>query len=66
HVFTIEDHYPVGGLGDVALEALNGSSIKVEKLAVMDYPESGSTSDLMAKYGIDAAALKARVLTVLK
>ncbi|PKL76145.1 MAG: transketolase, partial [Candidatus Melainabacteria bacterium HGW-Melainabacteria-1] len=66
HVFTIEDHYPVGGLGDAALEALNGSGVKVEKLAVTEYPESGSTAALMAKYGIDAAALKARVLSVLK
>lgn len=66
HVFTIEDHYAVGGIGDAALEALNGSGVRVEKLAVRDFPESGSTSALMAKYGIDAEALKTRVRNVLK
>lgn len=66
HVFTLEDHYSVGGLGDVALDALNGSGIRVEKLAVQDYPESGSPEELLAKYGIDSAALKARVQAALK
>lgn len=66
HVFTLEDHYAVGGLGDIALDALNGSNIRVEKLAVTDYPESGTPEALMAKYGIDAAALTARVQAVLK
>lgn len=56
-VFTLEDHYPEGGLGDVVMEALNGSAIRVHKLAVRAYPESGSPEALMAKYGIDATAL---------
>lgn len=66
HVFTLEDHYATGGIGDAALDALNGSGVRVEKLAVNHYPESGSTAALMAKYGIDAAALKARVQSILK
>jgi len=65
HVFTLEDHYAVGGLGDVALEALNGTGVRVEKLAVTAYPESGSPEALMAKYGVDAQALQQRVRQVL-
>ncbi|MBT9549164.1 MAG: transketolase [Candidatus Sericytochromatia bacterium] len=64
-VFTLEDHYATGGLGDAVLEALNGSGIKVEKLAVTEFPESGKPEDLLAKYGIDAAALVKRVSEVL-
>lgn len=64
-VFTLEDHYAIGGLGDAVLEALNGSGICVEKLAVQAFPESGKPEDLLAKYGIDAAALIQRVEEVL-
>jgi transketolase len=64
-VFTLEDHYATGGLGDAVLEALNGSGIKVEKLAVTEFPESGKPEELLAKYGIDAAALVKRVSEVL-
>jgi transketolase len=64
-VFTLEDHYATGGVGDAVLEALNGSGIKVEKLAVTEFPESGTPEALLAKYGIDAAALVQRVQEVL-
>lgn len=64
-VFTLEDHYAVGGLGDAVLDALNGSGVKVNKIAVTAYPESGSPEALMAKYGIDAAAVVQRVKAVL-
>lgn len=64
-VFTLEDHYITGGLGDAVLDALNGSGIRVEKLAVEAFPESGKPEDLLAKYGIDAAALIRRVEEVL-
>jgi transketolase len=65
HVFTLEDHYEVGGLGDAALDALNGSGAKVHKVAVKAFPESGSPEALLAHYGIDAAALTAKVRSVL-
>lgn len=61
NVITIEDHYEAGGLGDAALNALNGEAVKVHKLAVKDFPESGSTEDLLAKYEIDADAVKRTV-----
>jgi len=64
-VFTLEDHYATGGVGDAVLEALNGSGIRVEKLAVTAFPESGKPEDLLAKYGVDAAALVKRVQEVL-
>ena len=64
-VFTLEDHYATGGLGDAVLEALNGSGVRVEKMAVTAFPESGKPEELLAKYGIDAAAVVKRVSTVL-
>lgn len=65
-VFGVEDHYAIGGVGDIALEALNGSGVKVHKIAVEQFPESGKSADLLAKYGIDAAGIVKRVKAVLK
>lgn len=65
-VVTVEDHYPIGGLGDAVLEALNGTSCRVHKLAVKSFPESGSPQALMAAYGIDAAAIQNQVKKVLQ
>lgn len=60
-VFAVEDHYAIGGVGDIALEALNGTGVKVHKIAVEQFPESGKSADLLAKYGIDAAGIVKRV-----
>ena len=65
-VFTVEDHYAIGGVGDIAIEALNGHAVKVHKIAVEQFPESGKPADLMAKYGIDAAGIVKRVKAELK
>ncbi|MGV3524517.1 MAG: transketolase [Candidatus Sericytochromatia bacterium] len=65
HVFTLEDHYAVGGVGDAVLETLNGTAITVHKVAVTAFPESGSPEALLAKYGVDAAALQTRITQVL-
>ena len=60
-VLTVEDHYPEGGLGDAVAGELSADGIKVHKLAVYDLPRSGKPEELLAKYGIDAAAIIARV-----
>ncbi len=60
-VITVEDHYAEGGLGDAVAGELSGEGIKVHKLAVRELPHSGKASELLAKYGIDAAAIAQKV-----
>jgi transketolase len=56
-VITVEDHYAEGGIGDAVAGELSGDGIKVHKLAVRELPHSGKPEELLAKYGIDAAAI---------
>jgi transketolase len=56
-VITVEDHYPEGGLGDAVAGELSVDGIRVHKLAVRELPHSGKPEELLAKYGIDAAAI---------
>lgn len=56
-VITVEDHYPEGGLGDAVAGELSADGIRVHKLAVRELPHSGKAEELLAKYGIDAAAI---------
>jgi transketolase len=60
-VLTVEDHYPEGGLGDTVAGELSADGIKVHKLAVFELPRSGKPEELLAKYGIDAAAIVKKV-----
>jgi transketolase len=60
-VITVEDHYQEGGLGDAVAGELSGDGIKVHKLAVTELPRSGKADELLAKYGIDAAAIARKV-----
>jgi transketolase len=60
-VVTVEDHYAEGGLGDAVAGELSADGIKVHKLAVRELPHSGKAAELMAKYGIDADAIIAKV-----
>jgi transketolase len=56
-IITVEDHYAEGGLGDAVAGELSGEGIKVHKLAVRELPRSGKPEELLARYGIDAAAI---------
>jgi transketolase len=60
-VVTVEDHYSEGGLGDAVAGELSSDGVKVHKLAVLELPRSGKAEELMAKYGIDAAAIVEKV-----
>ena len=60
-VVTVEDHYAEGGLGDAVAGELSADGVKVHKLAVNELPRSGKPAELLAKYGIDAAAITAKV-----
>jgi transketolase len=60
-VITVEDHYAEGGLGDAVAGELSMDGIKVHKMAVTELPHSGKPDELLAKYGIDAAAIVKKV-----
>jgi transketolase len=60
-VITVEDHYPEGGLGDAVAGELSADGIRVHKLAVSGLPRSGKAEELLAKFGIDAAAIVKQV-----
>jgi transketolase len=60
-VVTVEDHYAEGGLGDAVAGKLSCDGVKVHKLAVRELPRSGKAEELLAKFGIDAAAIVQKV-----
>jgi len=60
-VITVEDHYAEGGLGDAVAGELSADGIKVHKLAVNGVPRSGKAEELLAHFGIDAAAIVKKV-----
>ncbi len=60
-VLTVEDHYTEGGLGDAVAGELSADGVRVHKLAVHELPHSGKAEELLAKYGIDSAAIIAKV-----
>ena len=60
-VITVEDHYPEGGLGDAVAGELSSEGVKVHKLAVNGLPRSGRAEELLAHFGIDAAAIVKKV-----
>ncbi len=60
-VITVEDHYIEGGLGDAVAGELSVDGIKVHKLAVTELPRSGKAEELLAHFGIDAAAVVKKV-----
>ena len=55
----VEDHWPEGGLGEAVLAALaeQGATAEITHLAVRDMPHSGKPDELLAAFGIDAAAI---------
>jgi transketolase len=64
-VLTVEDHYPEGGLGEAVAGELASQGVKVHRLAVTGVPRSGKPEELLALYGIDAAAIVKKVKSVL-
>ena len=60
-VITVEDHYLEGGLGDAVAGELSADGVRVHKLAVRELPRSGKPDELLARYGIDAAAIVKQV-----
>jgi len=56
-IITVEDHYVVGGLGDAVSEAVSEHGITVTRLAVREVPRSGTSKELLERYGISTAQI---------
>ena len=59
-VVTVEDHSIRGGLGGAVAEVLasrNGSTAPLHRIGMSTFGESGTTEELYAKYGLDAAGI---------
>lgn len=65
-IYVLEDHAPVGGLGDVLLNTLVGAGsprpqVQVRKLAVAGYPACGTPAEALRHHGLDGASLAERI-----
>ncbi len=62
-IFTVEEHSIIGGLGSAVAECLaENYPTKVTRIGVNDvFGESGPALELIAKYGLDAKSIVARV-----
>jgi transketolase len=65
-VYVIEDHAPVGGLGDCLLNALAGAGAladrRLTKFAVEGYPACGTPQQALRYHRLDGESLAERIL----
>lgn len=65
-VYVLEDHAPVGGLGDALLNALAANGLmkgrRFEKFAVEGYPAWGTPPEALKHHGLDGESLAGRIL----
>ena len=59
HVFVLEDHAPVGGLGDGLRGVLPGRAVTV--FGVEGWPACGTPDEALRFHGLDGASLAARI-----
>jgi transketolase len=59
HVFVLEDHAPVGGLGDGLRGALSGRAVAV--FGVEGWPACGTPAEALRFHALDGASLAARI-----
>ena len=60
-LITVEDHYPVGGVGDAVADAVAAAGFSVHRLAVAEIPRSGKPEELLARFGISAGHIVRKV-----
>ena len=70
HIFTVEDHSVIGGLGSAvcdviataSFEELGSKHINVTKMGINDeFGMSGKWNELLAHYKLDAEGIKERI-----
>jgi transketolase len=60
-LFTVEDHYASGGIGDAVAQAVAPAGLAVTRLAVAEIPRSGKPDELLDRYGISASHIASAV-----
>jgi transketolase len=63
HVFVLEDHAPVGGLGDALRRDLDGRAVTV--FGVEGWPACGAPHEALRFHRLDGFSLAERILQVL-
>jgi len=63
HVFVLEDHAPVGGLGDALLRELSGRALTV--FGVEGWPACGTPAEALRFHRLDGASLAERIEALL-
>ena len=65
NIFVLEDHAPVGGLGDCLLNGLNDLNMlggrRLVKLAAKGHPVCGTPWEVLEAHGLDGASLAKRI-----
>ena len=59
HVLVLEDHSPVGGLGDALRRELDSRSVAV--FGVEGWPACGTPTEALRHHGLDGASLTERI-----
>ena len=62
HVLVLEDHAPVGALGDTLRRTLHGRTVTV--FGVEGWPACGTPSEALRHHGLDGASLAERIASV--
>ncbi len=63
HLIVLEDHAPVGGLGDALRRELDGRVVTV--LGVEGWPACGTPSEALRAHGLDGASVARRIVAAL-
>ena len=68
HVFTVEEHSVIGGLGDAVADAICGKgAFSFRKIGINDeFGQSGKPADLLKEYGLTGAQIAEKILADLK
>lgn len=68
HVFTIENHSIIGGLGSAICECLSENAPKfVHRIGVNDcFGQTGTPNELLKYYGLDAESIANRIIELTK
>jgi transketolase len=63
-IFVVEDHAPVGALGDSLRRSLGGRSLRV--FGVEGWPACGTPAEALRFHGLDGSSLADRIEAVLR
>ncbi len=62
-MFVVEDHAPIGGLGDALRRALDGRTVTV--FGVEGWPACGTPLEALRFHGLDGSSLADRIVAAL-